>query len=59
MPEPKKKQREPLKQYRSRLIAHYIREGYPRDQAAAIAYRKTRTSRVDRRKTKRKRRVRR
>jgi len=57
MPKPRRKRGESTESYRSRLIAHYIREGYPRDQAVAIAYRETGTGRAGRstkRKTKRK-----
>jgi len=49
MPEPQRKQGEPEDSYRSRLIRHYINRGYPRDQAAAIAYSRTRKKRRSRR----------
>jgi len=38
MPKPRKRKGESIESYRSRLIAHYIREGYPKKQAIAIAY---------------------
>jgi len=50
MPKPRKRKGETTKSYRSRLISHYIREGYPREQAAAIAYSVTGTGRVGRKK---------
>lgn len=55
MPKPKRKKGEPVSEYRSRLIRHYIKEGYPRDQAAAIAYRQTGTQRAQKTQKKKKR----
>jgi hypothetical protein len=59
MPKPKRKKGERIKDYRSRLIAHYRRTGRPADQAAAIAYRETGTGRAGRTKKRTKRRTRR
>lgn len=56
MPRPKRKKGESIQKYRSRLIRHYIREGYPQKQAAAIAYRLTGTGRVGKRRKKQKKR---
>jgi len=53
MPEPQRKQGESESTYRSRLIRHYIRRGYPREQAAAIAYSRTRKKRRSRRTSRR------
>lgn len=41
MPGPKRKKGERMEHFRSRLIRHYVKEGYPGKQAAAIAYRMT------------------
>lgn len=38
MPRPQKRKKETWQDYISRLIKHYIEEGYPRNQAIAIAY---------------------
>lgn len=39
MPRPQKRKKETWQEYISRLVSHYIHEGYPRKQTIAIAYR--------------------
>ncbi len=39
MPTPRKRKDETWREYRNRLIKHYIEYGYPTHQAIAIAYR--------------------
>lgn len=38
MPIPKRKKKEDINKYRSRLIEFFIKEGRPQKQAVAIAY---------------------
>jgi len=38
MPRPRRRKGESESSYISRLVRHYIHEGYPRKQAIAIAY---------------------
>lgn len=53
MPRPKKRKKESFQQRVSRFVRHYRHEGYPQEQAVAIAYSVARKERRTKRKSRR------
>lgn len=53
MPRPKKRKGESFQQRVSRLVSYYRHEGYPQEQAVAIAYSVARKERRTKRKNRR------